>query len=152
MCLGCFRFLVLVTGVALFWQTGKGGKWQVIWCLRRLQLIHHIFLCISSMWLFNFFLVKTTLRQELQVQESSGNRNRGEFDLHALLHHRAVLHYTLPPLPLNLLLIINILFILLTLILLLLLKEVWKASIPPSSPAETCRTGTGLLLPQIPKY
>ena len=35
-------FNVLVTGVALFWQTGKGGRWQVICCLRRPQLIHHV--------------------------------------------------------------------------------------------------------------
>ena len=26
---------VLATGVALFWQKGKGGQWQVSWCLRR---------------------------------------------------------------------------------------------------------------------
>ena len=117
---------VLATVVALFWQTGKGGKWQVIWCLRRPQLIHDVgSLCISTMWLFNFFLVKRTLRQELQVKETSGKRDRGEFDQHALLHHQAVLHYALPPLPLHLLLIINIL-----LILLLLFKEVWKAFRP----------------------
>ena len=106
------------------------------------------------MWLFNFFLVKRTLRQELQVQETtSGKMNRGEFDQHALLHHQAVLHYTLPPLPLHLLLIIRILLLLiLFLILLLLLRRFGKPPGPPSSPSETCRTGTDLLLPQIPKY
>ena len=58
------------------------------------------------MWLFKFFLVKNHL-----------------------LHHQAVLHYTLPPLPLHLLLIISILLLLLLILLLLLLfKEVWKAS------------------------
>ena len=105
------------------------------------------------MWLFNFFLVKRTLRQELQVQETSGKRNRGELDQHALLHHQAVLHYTLPPLPIHLLLIISILLLLiLFLILLLLQRRFGKATGPPSSPVETCRTGTDLLLPQIPKY
>ena len=37
-------------------------------------------LCISTVWLFNFFLVKRTLKQELQVKETSGKRDRGEFD------------------------------------------------------------------------
>ena len=115
--------------VALFWQTGKGGKWQVIWCLRRPQKIHDVgSLCISTARLFNFFLVKQTLEQELLLKETSGKRDRGEFDQHALLHHQAVLHYTIPPLPLHLLLIIIIhLFILL---LLLIFRGVWKASKP----------------------
>jgi hypothetical protein len=47
----------------------------------------------------------------------------------AILHHKAVLRYTLPPLPLHLLLII-ILLLLLTLLILLLFKEVWKAFRP----------------------
>jgi len=111
-----FLFEVLATLVALFWQTEKGGEWKVIWCLRRPQIIHDVgFLCISIMWLCNFFLVKRTLKQELQVEETSGKRDRGEFDLHALLHHQAVLHYTLLPLALHLLLIITILLLLLLL-------------------------------------
>ena len=82
---------VLATVVAQFWQKGKGGEWQVIWCLRRPHIIHYVgSLCIFTMWLFNFFLVKRTLRQELQVKETSGKRDRGEFDQHALLHHQAV--------------------------------------------------------------
>jgi hypothetical protein len=82
--------------------------------------------------LFNFFLVKRILKQELQVKETSGNRDRGIFYHHALLHHQAVLQYTLPPLPLHLLLtiIIILLLLLLILLLLLLLKEVCKASSP----------------------
>ena len=103
MCLDRLFFLeVLATVVALFWQTGKGGEWQVIWCLRRPQIIHDVgSLCISTMWLVN------------------------------LLHHQAVLHYTLPSLPLHLLLIIIILLLLLFILLLpLLFKEVWKASRP----------------------
>ena len=90
------------------------------------------------MWLFNFLLVKRTLKQELQVKKTSGKRDQGEFDQHALLHHQAVLHYTLPPLPLHLLLIIIILLpLLLILLLFLLFKEVWKAFRP--SPLLSCR-------------
>ena len=148
----------------------------MIWCLRRPQIIHDVgSLCISTMWLFNFFLEKRTLKQELQVKKTSGKRDRGEFDQHTLLHHQAVLRYTLPPLTLHHLLIIIILLLLL--LLLLLFNEVWKACRPyllscrdlydrhwppllqghvgqalASSPAGTCRTGTGLLLPQVPKY
>ena len=33
---------VLATVVALFWQTGQGGKWQVIWSLRRHKIIHDV--------------------------------------------------------------------------------------------------------------
>ena len=127
-----FFLEVLATVVALFWQTGKGGEWQVIWCLRRPQIIHYIgSLCISTMWLFNFFLVKRTLKQELQVKETSDKTDREGFDQHVLLHHKAVLPYTSPPLPLHLLPIIIILLLLLLILLLLLnFKEVWKASMP----------------------
>ena len=48
-------------------------------------------LCIFTMWLFNF------LNRELQVKETSGKRDQGIFYQHTLLHHQAVLHYTLPP-------------------------------------------------------
>ena len=118
--------------VTLFWKTGKGVKWQVIWCLRRPQIIHNVrSLCISTMWLLNFFFVKRTFKQGLHVKDTSGKRERGKFDQHALLHHQAVLHYTVPPLSLHLLLIIIILLLLLLILLLLLLfKEVWKASRP----------------------
>ena len=71
------------------------------------------------------------MKQELHVKETSGKRDRGEFDQHTLLHHQAVLHYTLPPLPLHHLLIIIILLLLLLIFLLLLLfNEVWKAYRP----------------------
>ena len=87
------------------------------------------------------------------MKETSGKRDLGDFDQHALLHHQAVLHYTLPPLPLHMLLIIIILLLLLlTLLLLLLFKEVGKPPGPLSSPAGTCRTSTGLLLPQVLNY
>ena len=89
-------------------------------------------LCMSTMRLFNFFLVKRTLKLELLVKETSGKRDQGEFDQHALLHHQAVLHYTLPPLPLHLLLIIIILLhLFLILLLFLLFKKAWTASRPP---------------------
>jgi hypothetical protein len=52
------------------------------------------------MWLFNFFLVKRNLKQELQVKETFDKR---EFNQLAIFHHKAVLRYTLPPLPLHLL-------------------------------------------------
>ena len=38
---------VLATVVALFWQTGKGGQWQVIWCLRRPRGFMILGLCVS---------------------------------------------------------------------------------------------------------
>ena len=65
---------VLVTVVARFWQTGKGGKWQMIWCLRRHKRMHAVeSLCIFTVFFFNFFLVgKKTLKLELQVKEKNG--------------------------------------------------------------------------------
>ena len=40
-----------------FFETA--GEWQLIWCLRRPQIIHDIgSLCINTIWLFNFFVVK----------------------------------------------------------------------------------------------
>ena len=63
---------VLSTVVTLFWQTGQGGKWQVIWCLGSQHIIHDVgFLCISTMLFVNFFFLKNpelvkTLNQELQ--------------------------------------------------------------------------------------
>ena len=67
-----FFLEVLATVVALFWQQGKGGEWQVIWCLSRPQIIHDFgYFCISIMWLFNFFLVKRTFKQELQVPKGT---------------------------------------------------------------------------------
>ena len=95
------------------------------------QIIHDVgSLCISTMRWFNFFLVKITLKQELQVKETHSKGDRWEFNHYALLHHQAVLHNTLPPLPRHLLLIIIILILLLIFLLLLLFKEVWKASRP----------------------
>ena len=32
------------------------------------------------------------MKQELQVKEILGKRDQGEFNQHALLHHKAVLH------------------------------------------------------------
>ena len=128
-----FFLEVLATVVALFWQTGKGGEWLVIWCLRRPQIIHDGgSFCIPTIWLFNFLLVKRTLTQKLHVKETSGKRDPGELDQHDLLHHQDVLHYTLPPLPFHLLL--NIIILLLLLLssssCLSSLNEVWKASRP----------------------
>jgi hypothetical protein len=80
--------------------------------------------------LFNFFLEKRTLKQELQVKKTSGKRDQGKLYQLALFHHQAVLRYTLPPLPLHLLLIIIILLLLLLILLLLHLFWIWKASRP----------------------
>ena len=117
--------------------SGKQGRGQVAGDLVPQEAPKiHVFgsLCISTLGLFNFSLVKRTLKQELQVKETSGSRDRGKFYQHALLHHQAVLQYTLPPLPLHLLLIIIILLLLLLIFLLVLLfKEVWKASRPSFS-------------------
>ena len=113
---------VLATVVALFWQTGKGGEWQVIWCLRRPQIIHDVgSLCFSTMWLFNIFLVKRTLKEELQVKETNGKKDQ---------------HTNIPSSTTRL----------------SSLRRFGKLSGPSSSPAGTCRPGTGLLLPQFPKY
>ena len=105
--------------------------WQVAGELvpQEAHIIHDVgSVCISTMWLFNFFLVKRNLKQELQVKETCDKR---EFNQFAILHHKAVLRYTLPPLPLHLLLIIIILLLLLlTLLMHLLFKEVWKAFRP----------------------
>ena len=38
---------ILATVVALFWQTGKGGEWLVIWCLRRPKKFMILGLCVS---------------------------------------------------------------------------------------------------------
>ena len=49
---------VLATAVSLFWPAGQGYEWQII---------HEVgSLCISTMWLFNLFLVERALKQELQ--------------------------------------------------------------------------------------
>ena len=124
--LAVFLLKVLAIVVAQFWQTGNGGEWKGIWCLRRPQIIGDIGpLCISTMWLFNFFLAKRTLKQVKQVKETSGKRDQGKIYQHTLLHHRAVRYYTLSPFPLHILLIIIILLLLLLILLLLLLfKEV----------------------------
>ena len=46
---------VLARVVTLFWQTGKGGEWQVNWCLRRPQEFMMLglslqFGCLTSSW------------------------------------------------------------------------------------------------------
>ena len=48
MCLDRLYFFleVLARVVALFWQTGKGGKWQVSWCLRRPKIIYDVGVCV----------------------------------------------------------------------------------------------------------
>ena len=69
------------------------------------------------MWLFKFVFVR---RKNLEVGVSKGPEEK--FDQHDLLHHQNVLHNTLPPLPLHLLLIIIIL--LLPLLILLMVEMV----------------------------
>ena len=147
---------VLATVVALFLQTGKGGEWQVIWCLMRSQIIHDVgSLCISTMWLLKFFLVKRTLKQELLVKEKSGKRNRGEFDQHTIPSSTTRLSFTIPYLLFH-----SISYSSSSLSFFSSSSSSCSSSLrmfgkppgPPSSPARTCRIGTGLLLPQVPKY
>ena len=131
---------VLATVVLLFWQTGQGGEWQVIWCLGKHQIIHEVeSLCISTMWLFKFFLLKSS-------NCKSGKIDQGEFDYHALLQHQAVLPILLiPSLPLHLLLAV-------TISLLLppsssfspYFRRFGRPPGPASSLSGTCRTVTGL--------
>ena len=101
--------------------------------------------CIFNMWLFNFFSSKRNLKQELHGKEISGKGTKGEVDHHAFLHHQAVLHLLLIsplllhlfsphhhpssphyPSPFR------------------LLSRLGKPPGPPSSPAGTCSTGTGI--------
>ena len=85
-----FRHTGLSTLVGLFQQTGQVGEWQVIWCLKRHQIILDVgSLCISTMWLFNFFLTDQTLKEELQGKETNDEKDQGEFNHHGLLHHQA---------------------------------------------------------------
>ena len=122
---------VLITVAALFLQTEQCDEWQVMWFLRGHHILHNVgSLCIFPLWLFNFYLLKTILKQELQGKETSDKRDQGGFDNHALLHHQAVMHNLLiPPLPLYLLLLMIILLLILLILLLLpLLQEVWMAS------------------------
>ena len=101
------------------------GKWHVIWCLWRHQIIHDAgSLSISTIWLFNFFLLERTLKKDLQGKETSGKSYQGLFDHHALLYHQGILHMILiPPLPLHILFIITILLLLLLSLLLLLIVQ-----------------------------
>ena len=63
----CLDSMYLDTVFILFWQIWWGGRWQVIWCLGSHQIIHDVgSLCISTMWLFEFFLLERALKQELQ--------------------------------------------------------------------------------------
>ena len=77
------------------------------------------------MWLFNFFLLERTLKQELQKWQKGPNRI-------LTILPSSILHIPLvPPLPLHLLLIIIIILFLLPILLFLTLyQEVWKASRP----------------------
>ena len=53
-----------------------------------MQVIHDVgSLCISGMWVVNFFLVERNMKQELQRKETSGKRDQGKFNHRAVLHH-----------------------------------------------------------------
>ena len=54
---------------------------------------------IFPMWLFNFFFLERSPKQEVQGKETTGKRDQGEFDNHALLLHQDVLHILLIPPP-----------------------------------------------------
>ena len=78
---------------ALLWPIGQGGEWQVNWSLWK----HNIIYDVKSLWLFNFFLLYRTLKQEPQGKEKSGKRDQEKFDNHALLNHKAVMDILLIP-------------------------------------------------------
>ena len=140
--------------VLLFWQTGKGGEEQVICCLRRPKIIHDVgSLCVSTMLLFNFFLVKRTLKQELQVKETSGKRDWGEFThmTSSTTRLSSIIPYLLFP-SISYSSSSSSLFSSSSSSCSSYLRRFWKPPVPPSSPAGTCRTDTGLLLPQVQKY
>ena len=60
--------------VALFCQTGLGGE-----CRRRHHIINNVgYLCISMMCLLNFFLVETTLKQELYREGDMWQKGQGK--------------------------------------------------------------------------
>ena len=143
---------------ALLRQREQGGEWHLIWCLRRQHLIHDVgSLCISPMWLFNFFLLERTLKQELQGQ-------KGPRQIKAnltIVPSSATKHNLLiPPVSLHLLLSSSSSF-------LSSLSSSFSPSFrrfgrppgTPFSPAGTFRTGTGmsayrpgpLFPPQVPK-
>ena len=133
-------------------QKGKVGKWQVIWCLRRPQIIHDVgSLYISTMWLFNFFLVKRTLKQELQVKETSGKKDQGEFDQHGSTRPSSTIPYLLFP-SISYSTSERSFFSSSSSCCSSSLRRFGKPPGPPYSPAGTCRTGTGLLLPKLQKY
>ena len=149
---------VLASVVTLLWQTGQGGKWQVIWCFGSQQKAHDVgLLCMSTMWLFNFFLLKRALKQELQ---------KG--------HYRDQVNLAIMPSSTTSLSCISSSSLLLPPIssssssptffsyppssFFLYFMRLGKPPGPPSSPAGTWKTGTGisayrsgLLLPQVPK-
>ena len=122
---------VLNTVVALCWRAGQGGEWQEIWFLRRHQMMYDVrSLFISTLLLVNFFLEKRTLKQERQGKETSGKGTimpTSTTRLSCISSSSLLFPYT---------------------------SFRWPPG-PPSSPAGTCRKGTGmsayrpgLLLPQ----
>ena len=72
-------------------------------------------LCWVFVYLYNVVVKLLLGKKNLEAGAA------GEGDQHTLLHHQAVLHYTLPPPPPHHLLIIIILLLLLLILLLLLL-------------------------------
>ena len=87
------------------------------------------------MWMFNFFLLERTLKQEMQGKKTSGSWDQGEFDNHALLLHQAALHiFLITPTPLHLLLLLHP----------PPSPPPEGPPGPPSFPTGTCRSGTGM--------
>ena len=102
------------------------------------------------MWLFNFFIVKRTLKQELQVKETKGTEGNLTNMPSSTTRLSSTIPYLLFP-SISYSSSSSSFFSSSSSYCILLFKEVWKAS-RPSSPAGTCRTGAGLLLLQVPKY
>ena len=144
---------VLATVFALFWQTRKGGEWQVIWCLRSPQnfmiLGFCVFLkcgCLTSSWWKESWSISCRWRR--QVDKGTGGYFTNMPSSTTRLS--SIIPYLLLP---------SISYsssssspFFSSSSSCSSLRRFGKHPAPSSFHAETCRTGTSLLLPKVPKY
>ena len=145
---------VLATVVALFWQKVKGAKWQVIWCLRRPRKLMTLGLCVSlqcgcltpSWW-------KEPWSRSCKWRRQVANGTKENFTNMPFSATRlsfAIPYLLFPSISYSS--SSSSFFFSSSSLCTSFLRRFGKPTGPPSSPAGTCRTGTGLLLPQVPKY